>query len=135
MNKTEQFTYKGQVYPKGTVVIRNYRGKVVRDIFLWRYTHNNDVLVISPGCYSSTSGVPRCSVSYETFCSTIIRIESPTTEDMQQVARIDAEFSPKNRVKSDDGIGLFLGILALGVGTLLFPPIGIIAIIYAFSRK
>lgn len=135
MDRQEYFIYQNKKYPKGTVVIRKHKGKETREVFLWHNISKRSVLVISPGCYTSISGVPRACFSYDYFCSTILRFEDPTECDLNQVAKISNEYSANNRVTSNDGIGVLFCALAICVGTLLFPPIGLVVIIYAFSRK
>lgn len=135
MDKIESFTYKSKSYPKGTVIIRNKGGSETKEIFMWHYPSNDRYLVITTDDSYLPGHLPRSIPLAKQFFEGIVRIESPTNSDLQKVKELEKDFALQRRSSSGDSLGPFLLIFALVVGSMLFPPLAIILLIYAFSRQ
>lgn len=134
MNKEEFFVYNGITYPKGTVVWRVKDNKVSKMIFMWRYTDGNRYLVISVGGSTIPGHLPRSVLLPSQFFDDIVSIEKPSSNDLLMVKELEKDFA-RQRNQSNDGALTFLAIIAMVVGTMLFPPLGLILGFYAFTRK
>ena len=134
MDREEFFSYHGKIYPKGTVVWRMIGSKKVKSIFLWRYTKNSNYLVINIEGFTTPGHLPRSLLSTTQFFDSILSIENPSSDDFLMVKEFEKDFFRKESI-SKDGPCTFVAIIALVVGTMLFPPLGLILGFYAFTRK
>ena len=130
----ESFTYNNSTYPKGTVIYRNKDGVIEKELFMYWYPLQGQprgrymVFMFQSGT--------KMSHPADLFFRDIVRIEKPTTQDMQKLAEFERSINIKNKqsLLNDEGVVFFL-IFALVVASVLFPPIGIIAMFYAVTRK
>lgn len=135
MDKIESFTYENKTYHKGTVIIRNKGGSETKEIFMWHYPSTNRYLVITTDDSCIPGHLPRSIPLAKQFFEGIIRIENPTGSDLQKVRELEKDFALQRKSSSGDSLSPFLLIFALVVGSMLFPPLAIVLLIYAFSRK